>query len=74
MHENYGIASYFKGLLIDSLKKSDCFVVSFDESLNHVLQSSEIDLLLRYFDSDNFTVKIRCHDSQLLVMPLTKIL
>ena len=34
---NYGIAPYFKGLLIDSPEKSDCFVLSFDESLNDVL-------------------------------------
>ena len=39
---NYGIAPYFKGLLIDSLKKSDCFVVYLDESLNDVLQSCEM--------------------------------
>ena len=55
---NHGIGPYFKGLLIDSLKKSDCFVLSLNESLNDVLQSCEIDLLLRYFYSDDFTVKI----------------
>ena len=60
---NYGIAPYFKGLLIDSLEKSDCFVVSFDESLN-VLQSCEMDSLLRYLISDDFTVKIRYYDSR----------
>ena len=51
-------------LLIDSLKKSDCFVVCFNESLNDVLQSCEIDLLLRYFDFDDFTVKICYCDSR----------
>ena len=61
---NYGLAPYLKGLLIDSLKKSDCFVVSFDESLNDALQSCEMDLLLRYFDSNDFTVKIHCYDSR----------
>ena len=61
---NYGIAPYFKGLLIDSFLKSDCFVASFDESLNDVLQPCEMDLLLRYFNSDDFTVKIRYYDSR----------
>ena len=61
---NYGIATYFKGLLMDSLKKSDCFVVLFDESLNDVLQSFDMDSLLRYFISDDFTVKIRYYDSR----------
>ena len=61
---NYGIAPYFKCLLIDSLKKIDYFVVSFDESLNDVLRSCEIDLLLRCFDSEGFAVKIRYYDSR----------
>ena len=39
-------------------------VVSFDESLNDVLQSCEMELLLRYFDSDNFTVKICYYNSR----------
>ena len=56
---NYGIAPYFKGLLIDSLKKSDCFVVYLDESLNDVLQSCEMN-----WDSGDFTVKICYYDSQ----------
>ena len=55
---NYGIAPYFKGLLIDSLEKSDCFVVSFDESLN-VLQSCEMDSLLRYLISDDSLAMLR---------------
>ena len=61
---NYGITPYFKGLLVDYLKKSDSFVASFDESLNDVLQWCEMDLLFRYFDSDDFTVKIRYYDSR----------
>ena len=67
---DYGIAPYFKDLLIDSFKKSDCFVVSFDESLNYVLQSCEMGLLLRYFNSKDFTVKVLYYDS--LVMLLIK--
>ena len=56
---NYGTASYFKGLLIDSPEKSDCFVVSFDESLNDVLQSCEMDSLLRYLISDDSLAMLR---------------
>ena len=61
---DYGIAPYFKGLLIGSFKKGDCFVVSFDESLNDVLQSCEMGLLLRYFNSKDFTVKVLYYDSR----------
>ena len=51
---NYGIAPYYKDLLTDSLKKSDCFIVSFDESLNNFVKSCGRVLLLRYSDSDDF--------------------
>jgi len=63
---NYGIAPYFKSLLVDSLKMSDCYVVSFDESLNDMTQSCEMDLLLRYFDKLDNKVKTRYYDSQFL--------
>ena len=54
---NFEIVLYFKSLLIDSLKVSECFVISFDESLNYVAHSSEIDLLLCYSDKTNNIVK-----------------
>ena len=47
----FGLAPYFKSLLIDTLKKSDCHVLSFDESLNDFTQTSEIDLLVWFFDN-----------------------
>ena len=30
---NFGIAPYFRDILYNHLQKSDCFVISFDESL-----------------------------------------
>ena len=38
----------FKLSLIDILKKSDCHVPSFDESLNDFTQTSEMDLLFGF--------------------------
>ena len=35
----FGLAPYFKSLLNDTLKKSDCHFVSFDESLSDFTQS-----------------------------------
>ena len=61
---NFGIAPYFKSLLMDTLKKSECFVVSFDESLNEVTQLCEMDLLVRFFDHLENKVKIRYFDSR----------
>ena len=45
----YGLATYFKSALVDTLKKSDCHVLLFDESLNDFTQISEMDLLFRFF-------------------------
>ena len=31
---NFGLAPYFKDLLLQGIKASDCFIVSYDESIN----------------------------------------
>ena len=43
----FGIAPYFKQLLIDDLK-APCFVVLFDESLNTALHQEQMDFSVRY--------------------------
>ena len=42
---NFGIASYFKFVLIESIKQSLRHIVSFEESLNDMTQSCEMDRL-----------------------------
>ena len=37
---NFGLCFYFKNILMESIKKSAHFVISFDESLNKATQSS----------------------------------
>ena len=46
---NFGIAPYFRDILYNHLQKSDCFVISFDESLNDYTQNCQMDILIRYF-------------------------
>ena len=55
----FELAPYFKSLLTDTIKKSDCHILSFDESLNDFTQTSEMDLLVRFFDNSTNTVIIR---------------
>ena len=50
----FGLAPYFKSLLTDTLKKSDCHILSFDESLNNFTQT-EMDLLARFFNNSTNT-------------------
>ena len=56
---NFGIAPYFRDILYNHLQKSDCFVISFDESLDDYTQNCQMDILIRYFDhvEDSLTVR-----------------
>ena len=62
---NFGIAPYFKDLLLEELKSSKCIIVSYDESVNTILEEEQMDILdslnettelveTRYFDSTFF--------------------
>lgn len=44
---NHGLAPYFKSLLKSNLHKADFLVYSFDESLNDVTQTTEMDLYVK---------------------------
>ena len=68
----FWLAPYFKSLPIDLLKKSDCHVLSLDESLNDFTQTSKMDLLVRFFDNSTLLTP----DFMIVVfwvIPLTKI-
>ena len=56
---NHALAPCFKSLLLDSLKKSDIYVYSFDDSLNYVTQTCEMDLYIRYWDIIDNQVNVR---------------
>ena len=45
---NHGLATHFKQILKDGITKSDCYVVSFDESLNDITQTCQMDILIQY--------------------------
>ena len=56
-----------KEILKDRVMTSDsCFVISFDESLNDVTQKSEMDSLIRYWDTVDQEVKVRFWDAKFL--------
>ena len=63
---NFGIAPHFKSILLENIKESPCFVLSYDESLNPMTQSCEMDLLVRFFDETEESVKTRYLNSQFL--------
>ena len=53
----FGIAPYFKQQLLNELKEAQCFVISFDESLNTELHEEQMDLVVRYFNKDKVTYR-----------------
>ena len=55
---NLGIVPYLKDVFKEMLKKSDLYVVCFDESLNDVVRNCQMDVLIRYFDSVDRKVKM----------------
>ena len=54
---NHGFYPYFKERVLEMVSKSAKFVVSFDESLNKVTQTSQMDINLRYWDVDAMRVE-----------------
>ena len=59
--------------MVESVKESDVYTVSFDESLNKVTQNCEMDLHLCYFDSSDDRVKAGFYASCFLGMLLIPI-
>ena len=62
---NFGLAPYLKDLLLKEITVSDCFEVSFDESMNKVLQEEQVDVVqIRYWNEAAKLVDTRFFDSQ----------
>ena len=63
---NYGIALHFKKMLLISIQNYPFYSLSFDESLNPVIQSCQMDTGISYWNETNNTVESRHIDSQFL--------
>ena len=63
---SHGLYPYFKDLLKLEVSKSPFVVVMFDESLNDVLQLSEMVIVLRYWDDNANRVQVRYWHSTFL--------
>ena len=50
---NLGLAPFFKFMFSDSLQKSNIHVFCFDESLNKVTQTCEMDIHIRYWNDNS---------------------
>ena len=66
---NHGLAPYFKEELVKSINLSSYIVISFDESMNRVIQDEQMDLNIRYWDDEKGLVVTRYFGSQFLRRP-----
>ena len=58
-----------KDLVAKDVRSSPYFSVLFDKSFNKVLQQSQIEVQLRYWNGGDSLVKTRCYDSQFITKP-----
>ena len=64
---NFGLALYFKEKLMKKLQVPGTkYVISFDESLNKVLQKEQMDIIVQFWDKEKNKVSSRYLNSQFL--------
>ena len=54
---SFGLAPHFKSLTLSNVMKQRAYVMLFDESLNHYLQSKQMDLHVRLWDGADVKTK-----------------
>lgn len=59
----FGLGSYFKEQLINDIRKAPCYVVSFDECLNKVTQTEQLDVVVRHWSEREGKVVVHYFDS-----------
>ena len=67
----YGLAPYVKELLMKKIQSSPFFVLSFDESLNIIIQKKQMDLQVRFWDNEKKKCT-RYHGSKFVQRPNAK--
>lgn len=63
---HFGLAPYFHSLLLSKITTVPYYTVSFDESLNVVVQKGQMDLLIRFWDTDINRVSTRYLGSEFM--------
>ena len=53
----FGLAPFFKDLLLDTLKLNSFFTVIFDEAFNEALQKEQMDILVRFWSADRVVTR-----------------
>lgn len=62
----FGLGPYFKQQLITDIRKVQCYVISFDECLNKVTQTDQLDVVVRYWNGCEGKVVGHYFDSEFM--------
>ncbi len=62
----FGLFTYFHEQLVDRFRDAPCYSVSFDECMNKISQNEQMDLIVRYWDSDTGQDSVRYIGSEFL--------
>ena len=54
----FGLEPYVKNLLLESVDEVNPYSLSFDESYNRIMKKGEMDLLIRFWDSEKTVYKL----------------
>lgn len=65
----FGLAPYYRDILIENIASSPSFSILFDESLNHHIQEEQMDVHVRYWDLKTSQAQTRYLDSRFFHRP-----
>ena len=60
---NFGITPYFRKILNNEIVNSEWYTISFDESLNKVVQECKMDVIIRFLYNLSNKVQVRFRNS-----------
>ena len=62
----FGLAPYFLVQLVDMVRSTACYSISFDECMNRISQNEQMDFIIRYWDGNTNKVAVRYLGSEFL--------
>ena len=62
----FGLAPYFHEQLVDMVRSTACYSISFDECINRISQNEQMDFIIRYWDGNTNKVAERYLGSEFL--------
>ena len=68
----YGLGRYFRANLLNAVKASPVYTISFDESLNDKIQEFQMDVIVRFWNTKTLRVESRYLDSRFIRRPNAK--